>query len=167
MWVSSPPVTGDAVEVRPYENQDAADTLQVFLAAVTETASADYTAQQIQAWAAPDGRDLQCWNAAMLSRNSVVGTVAGQVVGFSDVSPDGYVDTMFVAPTFLRRGVASALLASCEQRTREGNVGELTADVSITARPFFERHGFAVVAEQHSVTRGVALRNFKMRKPLS
>lgn len=167
MWVSSPPVSDDAVEVRPYGNQDAPDTLKVFLAAITETASADYTAQQIQAWADADGRDLERWGAAMLGRGSVVGIVGGQVVGFSDVSPDGYVDTMFVAPTFLRRGVASALLASCEQRAREGNVGELTADVSITARPFFERHGFAVVAEQNSVTRGVALRNFKMRKPLS
>lgn len=165
--MSSPPVSDDAVEVRPYENRDAADTLKVFLAAVTETASVDYTAQQIQAWAAPDGRDLEGWNAAMLARNGVVGTVAGQVVGFSDVSPDGYIDMMFVAPIFLRRGVANALLAYCEQRAREGNVGKLTADVSLTARPFFERHGFAVVAEQNPITRGVALRNFKMRKPLS
>ncbi|MGJ9426687.1 GNAT family N-acetyltransferase [Nesterenkonia halotolerans] len=164
--MTSSPVSDNAVEVRPYENHDAADTLAVFLAAINETASADYTAQQIRAWADPDGRDLEPWNAAMLVRGSVVGTVGGRVVGFSDVSRDGYVDMMFVAPTFLRRGVASALLASCEQRAREGNVGELTADVSITARPFFERHGFAVVAEQSSVTRGVALRNYKMRKPL-
>lgn len=165
--MNSSPIPDNAVEVRLYENRDAADTLAVFLAAITETASADYTAQQIQAWADPDGRDLERWDAAMLVRNSVVGTVGRQVVGFSDVSPDGYVDMLFVAPKFLRRGVASALLDYCEERARERNVSELSADVSITARPFFERHGFAVVAEQSSSFRGVPLRNFKMRKPLS
>lgn len=94
-----------AVEVRPYEKRDAADTLALFLAAVTETASADYTPEQIQAWADPEGRDLDRWGAAMLDRGSFVAIVGGQMAGFSDVGGDGYVDMMFVAPTFLRRGV--------------------------------------------------------------
>ena len=48
--------TGDGgltIDVRPYEYADAAGTLALFLAAITETASADYSAEQIQAWAAP------------------------------------------------------------------------------------------------------------------
>lgn len=42
----------------------------------------------------------------------------------------------------------------------------LSADVSITARPFFERRGFEVVTEQHPVTAGVRMTNFHMAKSL-
>ena len=38
-----------AVVIRSYGRADAADTLAVFLAAVTETAAADYSPEQIQA----------------------------------------------------------------------------------------------------------------------
>jgi putative acetyltransferase len=39
-------------------------------------------------------------------------------------------------------------------------------NASITARPFFEKHGFMVVAEQHPVIRGVEMINYKMVLPL-
>lgn len=154
------------VEVRAYSDLDAAATLAIFIAAVTETASADYTAEQTEAWADPDGRDLRRWGIAMAARRSFVATIERQMAGFSDVSPDGYIDMMFVAPHFLRRGVAWQLIAHGEALARESKARELSADVSITARPFFERHGFIVEAEQHPVKRGISLTNFKMRKAL-
>jgi putative acetyltransferase len=157
---------GATIDVRPYTHGDAADTLAVFLAAVTQTASADYTAEQIQAWAAPQDRDLDRWDAAMEARKSFVATIDTELAGFSDGGSDGYVDMMFVAPKFARRGVARTLLAAAEKMARETGARELSADVSITARPFFESQGFAVVAEQSPVRRGVSLTNFKMRKPL-
>ena len=157
---------GSTIDVRPYEHADAAATLALFLAAITETASADYSAEQIQAWADPEGRDLDRWDAAMQARESFVATIDGQVAGFSDIGHDGYVDMMFVAPKFGRRGVARTLLATDEKLARDRGVGGLSADVSITARPFFESQGFVVVAEQRPVRRGVALTNFRMRKLL-
>ncbi|WP_306418768.1 GNAT family N-acetyltransferase [Arthrobacter psychrolactophilus] len=38
--------------------------------------------------------------------------------GFSDVDPNGYIDMMFVAPRFHRRGVAKQLLAHVETHMR-------------------------------------------------
>lgn len=152
--------------IRPYEHSDAADTLAVFIAAVTETASADYTAEQVQAWAQPGRRDVGTWHAAMLARNSIVATIGGELAGFSDVSPDGYVDMMFVSPRHQRRGIAGQLIARVEAHARSEATPALSADVSITARPFFERHGFTVEAEQRPVKAGVELTNFKMRKEL-
>ena len=151
-----------SVDVRPYEHGDADGTLAVFLAAVTETASADYTADQIQAWADPDGRDVQRWDEAMAARKSFVAVIGGQIAGFSDVSHDGYVDMMFVAPQFLRRGVARKLLAHGEELARSWAVSELSADVSITARPFFAARGFAVIGQQIVRHRGVDFINFRM-----
>ena len=42
----------------------------------------------------------------------------------------------------------------------------LYTNASITARPFFEQHGFVVVAEQHTITLDVEMTNYKMMLPL-
>ncbi|TFD85933.1 GNAT family N-acetyltransferase [Cryobacterium serini] len=155
-----------AVAIRPYGQADAADTLATFLAAVTETAAADYSAEQIQAWARPEERDLPTWNASMQERNSYVATVDGALAGFTDVNAVGYIDMLFVAPRYQRRGVARQLIARVETHARTAQLIELTADVSVTARPFFERRGFTVDVEQHPVLGGVRLTNYKMTKKL-
>ncbi|WKK72594.1 GNAT family N-acetyltransferase [Rathayibacter oskolensis] len=152
--------------LREYRPSDAAATLEVFLAAVTGTAAADYSPEQISAWARADDRPLPAWHAAMAARRAFVIESGGAVAGFSDVAASGFIDMMFVSPRFLRRGVATRLLAHAEDLARRSGAVELSADVSITARPFFESRGFAVVAEQHPVRAGVALTNFRMRKPL-
>ena len=154
------------VVIRSYSHADAADTLAIFLDAVTETAAADYSPEQIQAWARPEARDLPTWHASMQERNSYVATVDGVPAGFSDVNLAGYIDMLFVAPRYQRQGVARQLIGRVEVYARKAQLTELTSDVSITARPFFERHGFTVEAEQHPVKGGVPLTNYKMKKKL-
>jgi GNAT superfamily N-acetyltransferase len=102
----------------------------------------------------------------MLARNSIVATVGSELAGFSDVGPEGYVDMLFVSPRHQRRGVARQLLAHVEAKARSQGTASLSADVSITARTFFELHGFTVEAEQFPVKAGVELTNYKMRKGL-
>ncbi|QGH68172.1 GNAT family N-acetyltransferase [Pseudactinotalea sp. HY158] len=155
-----------SIRIRTYEERDSAPTLAIFLAAITRTAAADYTPEQVRAWARPDEREPASWHAGMAARNSFVATVGSEVAGFSDVDRHGYIDMMFVAPERQRRGVAHTLLAEAERRAREYAADELHADVSLTARPFFERHGFRVVVEQHPVRAGVELINFRMSKAL-
>jgi quinol monooxygenase YgiN len=53
-----------------------------------------------------------------------------------------------------------------DSRSTHKTGNELTSDVSITARPFFERYGFTVEAEQHPVSCGVPLTNYTMTKKL-
>jgi len=50
-----------SVVIRPYGRSDAAEALAAFISAVTETASADYTAEQVQAWAQPERRASRLW----------------------------------------------------------------------------------------------------------
>ncbi len=102
----------------------------------------------------------------MRKRNSFVATANGEVVGFSDVDERGYIDMMFVDPQHQRQGVAHALLMEAEKQSRELHATSLTADVSITARPFFERHRFSIERRQEPVKLGVKLVNYRMRKLL-
>lgn len=160
-----PVPTPDPARVRAYEAADAQATLDVFVAAVTVTAAHDYSARQIAAWARPGSRDVARWNRAMCARSSLVAVVSGEVAGFSDVAGDGYIDMMFVAPTHGRRGVGSALMLAVLERARALGARRLWANVSITARPFFEAHGLVVETAQHPVSGGVALTNFRMSRP--
>ena len=154
------------VEVRSYRSEDANATLTAFLEAITETAAVDYSAEQIAAWARPEQRTVPEWDRAMQGRNSYVAVLDEQIVGFSDVNSEGYIDMMFVSPRHSRRGVASALINYLQDHARVHGTRGLSADASITARPFFERHGFSVVTEQHPVTAGVPMTNFRMTKVL-
>lgn len=138
----------------------------MFLAAITVTAAADYSTERIAAWARPDQRNLADWDLAMSRRNSYVAVIEGAIAGFSDVSADGHVEMMFVSPQHARRGVGRKLLGTLEARAIDAGARRMSADVSITARPFFVRHGFLVAAEQHPVAAGVEMTNYRMIKPL-
>ncbi|MEV8249914.1 GNAT family N-acetyltransferase [Microbacterium sp. NPDC076768] len=153
--------------IRPYQADDAISTLRIFTTAITRTAAADYSPEQVQAWAQPGQRDAAGWHLAMRKRNSFVATANGEVVGFSDVDEHGYIDMMFVDPQHQRQGVARALLEEAERQARELHATSLTANVSITARPFFERHRFFIEHRQEPVKQGVKLVNYRMRKLLN
>jgi putative acetyltransferase len=155
------------IQIRSYVDDDAAPTLATFLAAVTVTAASDYSPEQVAAWSAPKERRLDQWNQRLAERGTIVATIAGELAGYSDVSDEGHIDMMFVNPQFGRRSVASNLLAEVERRALAHGATTLWTDVSITARPFFERHGFTAVAEQHPVTRGVSMTNYRMCKVLA
>ena len=156
--------TAGDVTVRDFVMDDAAATLSVFLDAITVTASADYSPQQVAAWSAPQDRTVPEWGLSRASTNTIVAIVSGRIAGFSDVDSDGYIHMMFVASEFGRRGVARALLMEVESRARTIGVTALATNASITGRPFFEHYGFAVIAEQYPVSRGVQLTNYRMTK---
>ncbi|AWB89135.1 GNAT family N-acetyltransferase [Salinibacterium hongtaonis] len=154
------------ITTRAYTPDDAAATLGIFLRAITEIASADYTALQIRAWAGPTRRSLASWHDARAAAATLVAVADGQIAGFADVSPRGYVDMMFVSPDSVRQGVGSRLMVELSERAVLAGAHELSTNASITAVPFFEHHGFTVVAEQHPEIAGTRLTNYRMTKRL-
>jgi putative acetyltransferase len=149
------------VILRDYGDLDARATLDVFLRAIRQTASADYSPEQVAVWARDD-IDVESWAAKRTAAGTIVAVVDGVVAGFTDVDGSGYIDMMFVDPRCARRGVASALLARVFDVANERKVDELSVHASVTARPFFERHGFFVIEEQHPIRDGVTMVNFRM-----
>lgn len=151
------------VTIRPYTAADADATIEVFVRAIRETASANYTPPQVEAWATVD-RDG--WSKARLARPTWLAMIDGQAAGFTDLEPDGHLDMMYVHPAFQRRGVARALLRAVEGAARAQNLDRLYSEVSLTARPFFEAHGFRILKEERVLHRGETFRRYRMEKPL-
>ncbi|MGO1383970.1 MAG: GNAT family N-acetyltransferase [Arachnia sp.] len=151
--------------IRPHLASDAAASLSVFKSAIRTTAAADYSTEQIRAWASPD-IDVDGWSARRMAGTTVVAVIDDVVIGFTDVDIDGYIDMMFVHPDHGRRGVASALLAWTVAEASRLGASTLHTHASITARPFFEALGFTVTRKSYPMIRGVTLENHDMSRPV-
>jgi putative acetyltransferase len=136
---------------------------KLFYDTITTVNAADYNTEQITAWAA--GRDnIARWEARIREQYFYVAEKDGSVAGFASITTGGYLDVLFVSKDFQRQGVAKLLINRIEQTAKELRIATITSDVSITARPFFEKCGFRVITQQSVEVRGVILTNFKMAK---
>jgi putative acetyltransferase len=156
--------TSTPVVVRDYRPVDVDALMDLFRTAVLQVARRDYTEAQVRAWA---GRmDRARWLERLKARPTFVAEVDGRIAGFSDLEPDGHIDMLFVHADHQGRGVATALFNHILARAKEAGLGRLYTEASLTARPFFERHGFTVIAAQDVPVAGEVLRNFRMERVL-
>jgi putative acetyltransferase len=164
--------------VRDLRHADIPAVISVFRASVRITAHRDYTHEQVVAWA-PDEIDVADWAKRYDTRRAWVAEVGAgfarasspetgsEIAGFIELEGSNHLDMLYVHPAHQRRGIASVLLRTLESAARELGAGRLRTEASITARPFFERRGFLLVAEQTVALRGQQLINFRMEKPLA
>lgn len=88
------------------------------------------------------------------------------IAGFASILKVGYLDTLFVSKDHQGQGIAGALLDEVESFACDHGIREIFADVSITARPFFEQKGFQQEKKQQVLYKKVEFENFRMRKLL-
>lgn len=156
-----------SIQVRTYRDGDAITTREVFLLAVRETASADYSPAQIAAWTQNTReRSEGEWNRARLVDTTFVATVGEQVVGFAAITDAGFITMMFVHPEYARCGVGAALLDQLLAHARETLNTRVSTHASETARPFLAQHGFQVDDERHRILHGIELKNYSMSSPV-
>ncbi|MDG1641572.1 GNAT family N-acetyltransferase [Klebsiella huaxiensis] len=147
------------LKIRPYEAHDFSALCTIFLRAVKETASADYSSQQIAAWAQVDE---DRWRQKIATSQVLVAVKNKSPVGFI-TAVDDYIDLLFVSPDCSRQGIASTLLNALFIQFPERI---WTVEASITAKPCFERHGFSVVEKQVVEARGECFLNYLMRRQI-
>jgi hypothetical protein len=87
-----------------------------------------------------------------------------EIVGFSSITPQGYLHSMFVHKNFQGEGIATMLLNEIEQYVITNGIIRITSEVSLTARPFFEKKGYIVEEEQKRKANQLSLTNFWMAK---
>jgi len=155
-----------AVVLRPSRPGDLEQIATLFHDSVHQVAGADYNARQLDAWA-PPGFDRSRWQDRLAGEEVVVAEFAVGLAGFCAWTGQGYLDLLFVHPSCLRRGVATALLAEAEQFLRAHQVARVHTQASITAQPFFLRQGYRLVQHQTVHVRGVDLPNAVMEKLLA
>ncbi|MBM3548079.1 MAG: GNAT family N-acetyltransferase [Alphaproteobacteria bacterium] len=154
------------MNIRRYVPADLDAVMDLFRESVRRVAIRDYSEAQVQAWA-PDVPDRERWAERRASRPTWIAEIDGRLAGFADLEPDGHVDMMYVHPDHQGRGVANALMKTVESEAARLGLGRLYTEASITAKPFFERKGFRVIAPQTVSLRGMDFINYRMEKPLA
>ena len=146
--------------LRDYREEDCAALAELFYETVHRVNRRDYTPEQLAAWAT-GSVDLAAWNTSFLAHKTVVAVEGDTIVGFGDMTSDGYLDRMYVHHAHQGEGIATAI---CDALEREVRQGKITTHASITAKSFFLGRGYRVVRQQTVVRQGVQLINFVMEK---
>ncbi len=146
--------------------EDAGRVAQLFCDAIRALSAADYSSEQIEAWAGAPDATRWLDRIAEGDREFWLAELDGKLAGFCDFEPDGHVDMLYVSPSHARQGVASALLDQIHESAAMLGLTRLYTEASITARPVFEKHGFRVLEPQDVRLSNTLLRNYRMEKTL-
>ena len=152
--------------IRPLTELDIPEMRELFRTTVLTVNSKDYTKEKVADWASC-GDSIEHWKELLSVHNYVAALdQEGHIIGFSSMDTEGYLHSMFVHKDWQGKGVATLLLSEVEKMACGYGVRKISVEVSITARPFFEKHGYKVVKEQKAKANRLWLTNYVMEKTL-
>ena len=143
------------------------DPKELFQNTVLAVNSKDYSQAEVEDWASC-GDDLSNIEEMIKTHYFIVAVnQQSEIVGFSSITPQGYLHSMFVHKDFQGEGIATMLLNEIEQYAITNGIMRITSEVSLTARPFFEKKGYIVKEEQKRKANQLSLTNFLMAKEVA
>ena len=145
--------------------EDLPAIMQLFRDTVFRIAIRDYTPAQCEAWTS-GAQDPLIWGQRFLTSWSIVLVENDTLLGFANLLQQPMLDCFYVSADHQSQGIGSRLLTVIEDHARQRGDTLLESNISITARPFFEKRGWQVVRENRIQRNDQLLINFRMRKPL-
>ena len=137
----------------------------LFIDTIRAVCAKDYTEEQIEAWTASVS-NIDRWEQKLASQNFLVARLKEKIVGYASLENNNYLDFLYVHKDHQRQGIADFLYRRIENEALSKKAPILLADVSKTARPFFEKKGFNIVKSQVNIMGGIEIVNFRMMKAL-
>jgi putative acetyltransferase len=147
--------------LRPCRPTDAAVLLSLCKDTIRRVNSRDYAPDQIAAWAS-DEIDPALWANRFEGRFALVAEVDDIIAGFVDMTPEGYLDRLFVSADHQGQGIATALIEAVFAEAIRLGLSKIDVQVSLTARPFFEKQGFVITENRRVEIRGAMFDCFGM-----
>jgi putative acetyltransferase len=147
------------LNIRSARQEDLKAITQLFRETVLHVK--EYTEQQVTTWAKRHEETAR-WEDRLRRQHFLLAESEDELVGFGSITADGYLDTLFVDRNFQRKGVASTLVDKLLEYARQHKVEIVHSEVSLTAKPFFEKYGFRVLRPQQVVLDDVVFVNYFM-----
>lgn len=145
--------------------KDLQEILILFSGTIETVCANDYNNEQIVAWISSVNNTGR-WHRLIENQYFIVAVLNQKIVGFASLAHGDYIDVLYVHKDFQRQGIAQQLYNALETEATTHKNTILTADVSKTAKPFFEANGFKVIAEQIQIRTEVEIPNYNMKKDL-
>lgn len=149
--------------IRVATQEDLEQIRQLYHDTVVAINSKDYNEEQIRVWSDVSGGS-HFFSKKILEQNFYVAEFKSKIIGFGSVTDEGYLDYMYVHKDFQRKGVAKKLLQEIEKTADELKVEKIYSHVSITARGFFEKHGYIKESDRTENYKGTEFTNSVMVK---
>lgn len=156
-------LTNTSIKIYRAAKQDVGMITQLFRDTIQSVNSKDYPEDEIDDWSSW-WTDHDKWQKRIEEQYFIKAIIDDKTVGFSSLATDGYLDFMFTHKDYQGQGVAAKLLSKIEKKAKEQGNNLIYSDVSITAKGFFEKHGFIVEKQQFKKSRNKELINFRMTK---
>lgn len=153
------------VQIVDYNEDMLDEIMELFYNTVHVVCAKDYTYQQLNRWAPLDA-DIKAWKQRLNKNVCKVAVIENVIVGFAELTEDAHIDCMYVHKDYQRKNIAGILLKELQQIAEERSYEVLTTEASITAKPFFEKHGFRVMQIKKKLYNGKEFTNYKMIKQL-
>ena len=150
--------------IRAALQSDAVELKKLFQNTVLAINRRDYSQAEVEDWASCGDNLANIKDMIKTHYFIVAVNQQSEIVGFSSITPQGYLHSMFVHKDFQGEGIATMLLNEIEQYAITNGIMRITSEVSLTARPFFEKKGYIVEEEQKRKANQLSLTNFWMAK---
>lgn len=138
---------------------------QLYIETIQSVCKKDYNEAQREAWIS-GVKNTERWIAVIETQYVLLAVIENKIAGFATLKDGDYIDFFYIHKDFQRQGIADKLLTKLELEAQKQHSKMITSDISITAKPFFEKKGFVTKAEQKNIHLDVELINYKMEKNL-
>ncbi|ACT57970.1 GNAT family N-acetyltransferase [Hirschia baltica] len=154
------------IEILPDSKADLDAVGQLIYDSIHALAGTHYSPEQLNAWA-PNPYAGERARKRFGDQLFFIASDDDGIAALMTLTPEHHLDFAYAHPRSAGKGAAAQAYSSLETYARGQNINAITSDVSLVARPFFEKRGYKTLAKQHPIANGVALINFKMRKEFS
>ena len=154
-----------AVKIRPAVPDDLPVVTKLFRETIHHVSSNHYSPVQVAFWKSSTD-DLPKWEKRIEDLYFIVAEKDSQIVGFAYLKDGNYFDGLFVHHNHQGDGIATILASTIEQKVMDNGCDTVHSDVSITAKPFFEKRGYTVDEFQMKPFKGVTFESFVVSKSL-
>ncbi len=134
-----------ALIVRQALPEDAANAVDVLRASITEGCVEDHQhdPETLALWLHNKTVETFLRWLGTPTTHLIVAQHSSNLVGVAAINGQSHIHLLYVRPGFYRTGVGSALLAELERHALDVGASQITLESSITARSFYERHGYS------------------------
>jgi putative acetyltransferase len=148
--------------IRTYRHEDTQAIASIYYNTIHRINIQHYTKEQVDEWAPASSLETEGWTKKFARTKPIVAVVENEIVGFAEFESNGHIDCFFCHHDWIGKGVGAALMKEILQRAKNDRIHHIFSEVSITARRFFEKHGFRVIAGHTTVRNGIERTGFKM-----
>ncbi len=151
------------IKFRQAKCDDLEEMQELFVGTVKNTCRNDYNENQINAWIT-SVKNKEKWQSILANQHVLIAEIDEKIIGFGSLKNGNYIDVLYIHKNFIRKGIATLIFKKLKEKSLKFGFDRLTADVSKTARPFFENKGFQVIRENKNKINGVNIINYHMRQ---